>query len=186
MLFLVVDEASVAHFLQLQTTGLCDSAPTSAHSILGRPVRGATPEYGNSRNESIRSESIKSALLLFSYSGVAPRTGRPKIECADLQPLRCGPAREQRVSPHTFLHFFALCTPESLFRLRTSNMTILPAKQAACDLCGIHGSAMQRLPLENWSAIVLRKTWRCREDAHMQICIFICVYVCLHLKLHMK
>jgi len=41
MLFLVVDEASVARFLQLLITGLCDSAPTSAHSILGRPVRGA-------------------------------------------------------------------------------------------------------------------------------------------------
>ena len=44
MLFVVVDEASVARFVQLQTTGLCDSALTSAHSILGRPVRGATPE----------------------------------------------------------------------------------------------------------------------------------------------
>jgi len=44
VLFLVVDEASVNDFLPLQTTGLCDSALTSAHSILGRPVRGATPE----------------------------------------------------------------------------------------------------------------------------------------------
>ena len=26
---------------------------------------------------------------------------------------------------------------------------------AACDLCGLHDSVMQRLPLENWSAIVL-------------------------------
>jgi len=43
MLFSVVDEAIVVRFLQLQTTGLCDSAPTSAHSILGWPVRGATP-----------------------------------------------------------------------------------------------------------------------------------------------
>ena len=69
----------------------------------------------------------------------------------------------------------------SLLRLPTLNKTILPAKQAACDLCGLHGSAMQTLPLENWSAIVLRKTWRCRGDAHMQIYISICVYLCLHL-----
>ena len=57
----------------------------------------------------------------------------------------------------------------------------LPAKQAACDLCGLHGSAMQRLPLETWSAIVLLKTWRCGRDAHVQIYISICVYLCLHL-----
>jgi len=46
-------------------------------------------------------------------------------------------------------------TPESLLRLQNSNRTILPAKQAACDLCGFHDSAIQRLPLENWSTIVL-------------------------------
>ena len=86
-----------------------------------------------------------------------------------------------RVSPRTFLHFFALCTPESLLQLPTSNMTILPAKQATCDLCGLHGSTMQRLPLENWSAVVLRKTWRCEGNAHVQIHISICVYLCLHL-----
>jgi len=111
---------------------------------------------------------------------MAPHTPRGSRPC-DLQPLGCGPAREQGVSPHTFLHFFALCTPEILLRLPTSNMTILPAKQAACDLCGLHDSTMQTLPLENWSAIVLRKTWQCREDAHMQIYLSICVYLYLHL-----
>ena len=55
---------------------------------------------------------------------------------------------------------FFLCVhqaPETLvplLRLPTSNKTILPAKQAACDLCGLHGSGMRRLPLENWSAIL--------------------------------
>ena len=63
MLFLVVDEVSVARFVQLQTTGLCDSAPTSAHSILGRPLRGATPEYENSRNESSLSSATRSGSL---------------------------------------------------------------------------------------------------------------------------
>jgi len=86
---------------------------------------------------------------------------------------------QARISPHIFLHFFALCTSESLLRLPISNMTILPAKQAACDLCGLHGSAMPRLPLENWSAIVLSKTWRCGGDAHVQIYTSICVYLCL-------
>jgi len=86
---------------------------------------------------------------------------------------------KQGISPHIFLHFFALCTSESLLRLPISNMTILPAKQAACDLCGLHGSAMPRLPLENWSAIVLSKTWRCGGDAHVQIYTSICVYLCL-------
>jgi len=51
MLFLVVDEASVTRFLQLQITGLCDSALTLAHSILGWPVQDVTPEYENSRNK---------------------------------------------------------------------------------------------------------------------------------------
>jgi len=37
-----------------------------------------------------------------------------------------------------------------------------------------------RLPLENWSAIVLWKTWRCVENAHVQIYISICVCLCLH------
>ena len=68
MLFLVVDEASVDRFLQLQTTGLCDSAPTSAHSILGRSVRGATPEYENSRNESSLSSATRSDSLVSSDS----------------------------------------------------------------------------------------------------------------------
>jgi len=79
--------------------------------------------------------------------------------------------------------FLALCTPESLLRLTISNMTILPAKQAACDLCGLHGSAMQRLPVDNWSAIVLLKTWRCGGDAHVHIYIYlsvsIFVYICI-------
>jgi len=39
-----------------------------------------------------------------------------------------------------------------LLRLTISNMTILPAKQAACDLCGFHGSAMQRL---RWRTVAL-------------------------------
>jgi hypothetical protein len=68
-------------------------------------------------------------------------------------------------------------------RFPISNMTILPAKQAACDLCGLHGSAMQRLPVENWSALVLLKTWRCGGDTHVYIYIFlsvsICVYICI-------
>jgi len=77
--------------------------------------------------------------------------------------------------------------PESLLRLPTSNMTILLAKQAACDLCGFHGSAMQRLPLENWSTIVLWKTWRCGGKGHVQIYVSICVYLCLHLYyIHLK
>ena len=66
MLFLVVDEASVDRFLQLQTTGLCDSAPTSAHSILGRPVRGATPKYEKSMNESSPSSDTRSCSLVSS------------------------------------------------------------------------------------------------------------------------
>jgi len=80
--------------------------------------------------------------------------------------------------------FFLPCAhqaQESLLRLPTLNMTILPAKQVACDLCGLHGSAMQRLPLGNWRAIVLRKTWRCGKNAHVQIYISICVFLCLHL-----
>ena len=62
---------------------------------------------------------------------------------------------------HSFI--FLICThqtPETLvplLRLPTSNKTILPAKQAACDLCGWHDRVIQRLPLENWSAVVLRK-----------------------------
>jgi len=117
------------------------------------------------------------ALAPFDTAPHSPRWFRP----GDLQPRQCGPARKQGVSPHTFLHFFALYTLESLLRLPTSNMTILPAKQAACDLCGLHDRVMQRLPLENWSAIVLRKTCLCRGDAHVQIYISICVYLCLHL-----
>jgi len=68
VLFLVVDKASVNCFLQLQTTWLCDSAPTSAHSILGRPVRDATPEYENSRNESSLSSVTRSGSLVSSDS----------------------------------------------------------------------------------------------------------------------
>jgi hypothetical protein len=68
MLFLAVDEASIARFVELQTTGLCDSAPTSAHSILGRPLRGATPEYENSRNESSLSSATRSGSLASSDS----------------------------------------------------------------------------------------------------------------------
>ena len=68
VLFLVVDEASVDRFLQLQTTGLCDSAPTSAHCILGRPVRGATPKYEKSMNESSPSSATRSCSLVSSYS----------------------------------------------------------------------------------------------------------------------
>ena len=38
-----------------------------------------------------------------------------------------------------------------------------------------------RLPLENWSAIVLRKTWRCGGNAHVQIYIYLSVSIlCLH------
>jgi len=77
--------------------------------------------------------------------------------------------------------------PESLLRLPTSNMTILPSKQAACDFCGLHGRAMRRLPLEDWRVIVLWKTWRCGRNAHVQIYISIGVYLCLHLYyIHMK
>jgi len=68
VLFLVVDEASVDRFLQLQTTGLCDSAPTSAHCILGRPVRGATPKYEKSMNESSPSSATRSCSLVSSDS----------------------------------------------------------------------------------------------------------------------
>jgi len=86
---------------------------------------------------------------------------------------------------HSFI--FLLCAhraPETLvplLRLPTLNKTIWPAKQAACDLCGLHGSAMQRLRLEIWSALVLRNTWRCGGNAHVQIYRSICVYLCLHL-----
>jgi len=66
MLFLVFDKASVVRFLQIQNIGLCDSAPTSAHSILGRPVRGATPEYENNRNESSLSSATRSGSLVSS------------------------------------------------------------------------------------------------------------------------
>ena len=48
-------------------------------------------------------------------------------------------------------------------------------------LCGLHVSAMQRLLVENWSALVFLKTWRCGGDAHVHIYISICVYLCLHL-----
>jgi len=68
MLFLVVDEASIARFVELQTTGLCDSALTSVHSILGRPLRGATPEHENSRNESSLSSATRSSSLVSSDS----------------------------------------------------------------------------------------------------------------------
>ena len=48
------------------------------------------------------------------------------------------------------------CTPASArLEISNSNMTILPAKQTACDLCGMHDSAMLSIPLENWSAVVL-------------------------------
>jgi len=66
MLFWVFDKASVVRFLQIQTIGLCNSAPTSAHSILGRPVRGATPEYENNRNESSLSSATRSGSLVSS------------------------------------------------------------------------------------------------------------------------
>jgi len=117
------------------------------------------------------------ALAPFATVSHSPRWSRP----GDLQARGCRPVREQDVSPHIFLHFLALSAPESLLRFPTSNMNILPAKQTECDLCGLHGSAIQRLPLENWSAIVLRKTWRYRLDTHVQIYISICVYLCLHL-----
>ena len=65
ILFLVVDEA-IARYLQIQTTGLCDSAPTLAHSFLGRPVRGATPGYENSRNETSLSSATRSGSLVSS------------------------------------------------------------------------------------------------------------------------
>jgi len=68
MLFLAVDQASIARFVELQTTGLCDSALTSVHSILCRPVRGATPEYENSRNESSLSSATRSGSLVSSDS----------------------------------------------------------------------------------------------------------------------
>ena len=68
MLFLVFDKASVVRFLQIQTIGLCNSAPTSAHSLLGRPVRGATPEYENSRNESSLSSATRSGSVVSSDS----------------------------------------------------------------------------------------------------------------------
>jgi len=68
MLFLVVDEASIARFVELQTTGLCDSALTSVHSILGRPLRGATPEHENSMNESSLSSATRSSSLVSSDS----------------------------------------------------------------------------------------------------------------------
>jgi hypothetical protein len=66
-------------------------------------------------------------------------------------------------------------------RFPISNMTILPTKQVACDLCGLHVSAIQRLPVENWSALVLLKTCWCGGDTHVYIYISICVYLCLHL-----
>jgi len=69
-----------------------------------------------------------------------------------------------------------------LLRLPISNMTILPAKQVACDLCGLHGSAMQRLPVENWSALVLLKTCWCGGDLtciYIYLSVSICVYICI-------
>jgi len=121
------------------------------------------------------------ALAPFDTTPHPPRWSRP----GDLQLRGCGPG----VSPHIFLHFFALYTPESLLRLPTSNMTILPAKQAACDLCGLHGSVMQRLPLENWSVIVLLKTWwwgYSRADIYIYLCLFVFTLVLLHMKWHMR
>ena len=41
-------------------------------------------------------------------------------------------------------------------------MMSLPLKQGTCGL--VHDSAMRRLPLQNWSVMVVWKTWRCGGD----------------------
>ena len=91
--------------------------------------------------------------------------------------------RARCFSPYIPAFFCPVHTRESLgSRLPTSNMTILPAKQAACDLCGLHGSAMQRLRLENWSTIVLLQTWRCEvmlTCRYIYLSVSICVYTCV-------
>ena len=85
-------------------------------------------------------------------------------------------------SPYIPAFFCPVHTRESLAapNLEFDYLTS-PAKQAACDLGGLHGSAVQRLLLENWSTIVLWKTWRCGGKGHVQIYVSICVYLCLHL-----
>jgi len=82
---------------------------------------------------------------------------------------------------HSFI--FLLCAhqaPETLvplLRLPTSKMTILPAKKAACDLCGLHGNTMRRLLLENWSAIVLKDLEVRGECSRADIYIYLCLFV---------
>jgi len=48
-------------------------------------------------------------------------------------------------------------------------MMSLPLKQGTCGLCDVHDSAMRRLLLEDWSVIVLWKTWRCGGDVRVKM-----------------
>jgi len=60
-------------------------------------------------------KSLSSASALRHSAWLAERQG-------DLQLRGCGPAREQDVSPHVFLHFFALCTPGTRESLAAPNL----------------------------------------------------------------
>jgi len=118
-------------------------------------------------------------LLALDLHALAPfamaRWSRPD----DLQPRGCGPAREQVVLFPHIPAFFALCTPESLLQLPTSNMTILPAKQATCDLCGLHGSGCRDCHWRTGALLCSKRPGggggklTCR---YIYLCVSICVY----------
>jgi len=84
----------------------------------------------------------------------------------------------------SFIPYAVDCALLRMFRVSCgsspSKIMSLLVKQATCGLCDVHGSAMRRLLLENWSATVFWKNWRCGGDAHVQIHKSICVYLCKH------
>jgi len=57
----------------------------------------------------------------------------------------------------------------------------LPLKQGTCGIRDVHDSAMRRLPLQNWSVIVVWKTWRCGGNARVQMHWSIFVFLRKHI-----
>ena len=131
-------------------------------------------------------KSLSSASALRHSAWLAKRQG-------DLQLRGCGPAREQDVSPHVFLHFFALCTPGTRESLAAPNLAYdyLTRKTGRMWPLGI---AWQRDTetavgeLERYSAPTdLAVRGGCsRADIYIYLCLFVFTLVLLHMKWHVR